>query len=93
MNKEIEKLLFNPIRLKIISFLMTVEHCKFKALIEVTNATKGNLSIQLKKLSEAGYIKIIKSFEKNYPKTICSITNKGKKSFELFFKVLQSYNK
>jgi len=93
MNKDLEKLFFNPVRLKIISFLISVQRSNFKNLSEISGATKGNLSIQLKKLSEAGYIKIIKSFEKNYPKTICSITNKGKKSFELFFKVLQSYNK
>jgi DNA-binding HxlR family transcriptional regulator len=91
MNKEIEKLLFNPIRLKIISFLMTVEHGKFKALIEVTNATKGNLSIQLKKLNDKGLIKITKYFEKNYPKTECSITKKGSRSLEEFFSQLQSY--
>ena len=91
MNKEIEKLLFNPIRLKIISFLMTVEYGKFKTLIEVTNATKGNLSIQLKKLNDKGLIKITKYFEKNYPKTVCSITKKGSKSFEEFFSQLQSY--
>ena len=91
MNNEIEKLMFNPIRLKIISFLMTVEHCNFKALIEVTNATKGNLSIQLKKLNDLKLIKITKCFEKNYPKTECSITKRGVKSFENFFSELQSY--
>ena len=60
MNKEIEKLLFNPIRLKIISFLITVEYGNFNALIEITDASKGNLSIQLKKLNEAKLIKIKK---------------------------------
>ena len=90
MNKEIEKLLFNPIRLKTISFLMTVESCNFKALIDITASTKGNLSIQLKKLNEAGLIKIEKYFQKSYPTTDYSITNKGKNSFEDFFKQLQS---
>ena len=62
MNKEIEKLLFNPIRLKTISFFITVEACNFKALLEITDSTKGNLSTQLKKLNEAGLIKIEKIF-------------------------------
>ena len=66
MNKEIEKLLFNPIRLKIVSFLMTVETCNFKALLDVTESTKGNLSIQLKKLNEADLIKIKKYFQKSF---------------------------
>ena len=70
---------------------MTVEHGNFNALIEVTNATKGNLSIQLKKLNDKGLIKITKYFEKNYPKTKCSITKKGSRSFEKFFFQLESY--
>ena len=91
MNKELEKLLFNPIRLKTISFLMTVETCTFKALLDVTDSSKGNLSIQLKKLNEAGLIKIEKYFQKSYPTTDYSITNKGKKSFEEFYNQLLSY--
>jgi DNA-binding transcriptional ArsR family regulator len=88
MNKEIEKLLFNPIRLKTVSFLMTVETCNFKALLEVTGSSKGNLSIQLKKLNEAGLIKIDKYFQKSYPTTDYSITNEGKNSFEDFFQTI-----
>jgi len=91
MNKEIEKLLFNPIRLKTISFLMTVETCTFKALLDVTDSSKGNLSIQLKKLNEAGLIKIEKYFQKSYPSTDYSITKKGKKSFEEFYNQLLTY--
>ena len=91
MNKEIEKLLFNPIRLKIVSFLISVESSSFKKLIEVSGATKGNISIQIKKLEDAGFIKIKKKFEKNYPLTVCYITSKGKKSFEIFFQYLKSY--
>ena len=92
MNKEIEKLLFNPIRLKIISFLMTIERGNFKALLEITASTKGNLSIQLKKLNEADLIKIQKYFQKSYPRTDYSITKKGKISFEEFFVYLKSFD-
>ena len=91
MNKEIEKLLFNPIRLKTMSFLITVETCTFKALLDVTDSSKGNLSIQLKKLNEAGLIKIEKYFQKSYPSTDYSITKKGKKSFEEFYNQLLTY--
>jgi|TARA_B100000927_G_C16414302_1_gene448612 DNA-binding transcriptional ArsR family regulator len=91
MNKEIEKLLFNPIRLKTISFLMSVETCTFKALLETTDSTKGNLSIQLKKLNEGGLINIEKYFQKSYPTTDYSITNKGRKSFEEFYNQLMSF--
>jgi DNA-binding HxlR family transcriptional regulator len=70
---------------------MTVETCTFKALLDITASSKGNLSIQLKKLNEADLIKIHKYFQKSYPTTDYSITKKGKKSFEEFFNVLQSY--
>ena len=49
------------------------------------------MSVQLKKLNEAGFIKIKKQFVRNIPLTICKITSKGKKSFEVFFDELQSY--
>ena len=69
---------------------MTVETCTFKALLDVTASSKGNLSIQIKKLNEAGLVKIEKYFQKSYPTTDYSITEKGKTSFEDFFNQLQS---
>ena len=85
MDKSLEKLLFNPIRLKIISFLICVEKANFKKLMEITDSSKGNISVQLKKLENKGLIKINKTYFNNYPLTICKITNKGKKGFKLFF--------
>ena len=69
---------------------MTLETCTFKALLDVTASSKGNLSIQIKKLNEAGLVKIKKYFQKSYPTTDYSITEKGKTSFEDFFNQLQS---
>lgn len=92
MNKDLEKLLFNPVRLKILSFLFTVESASFKKLMEVSGATKGNISVQIKRLEDAGCLKIKKKFEGNYPLTLCNITSKGRKSFELFFISLKSYD-
>ena len=83
-----DKLLFNPIRLKIISSLINNNNCDFNFLKEVTESTQGNLSIQLKKLKEENYIEIEKTFSNNYPKTSCRITDKGKIKFEEFFNYL-----
>ena len=91
MDKELEKLLFNPVRLKILSFLFSVENASFKKLMEVSGATKGNISVQIKKLEDAELIKVRKKFEGNYPLTLCKITTKGKTSFKVFLKSLQSY--
>ena len=90
MNKTLEKLLFNPIRLKIISFLISVEKANFKKLMEVTDSSKGNVSIQIKKLENQGLIKINKTYFNNYPLTLCKITDKGKKAFKVFFDNLTS---
>ena len=56
MNKGLEKLLFNPVRLKILSFLFSIENASFKKLMEVSEASKGNISVQIKKLEDAGLI-------------------------------------
>ena len=90
MDKNLEKLLFNPIRLKIISFLISVEKANFKKLIEITESSKGNVSTQIKKLENQGLIKISKTYFNNYPLTLCQITNKGKKAFKVFFDNLKS---
>jgi predicted transcriptional regulator len=73
------------------SLLISVKEAEFTFLKEKTNATAGNLSVQINKLKEAGYIEITKQFNKNYPQTICKITAKGILAFENYVKALQSY--
>ena len=90
MDKNLEKLLFNPIRLKIISFLISVEKANFNKLMEITESSKGNVSTQIKKLESQELLKINKTYLNNYPLTLCQITNKGKKAFKVFFDNLKS---
>ena len=73
------------------SILIGVKEAEFTFLKEQTNATAGNLSVQINKLKEAGYIDISKQFKDNYPLTICRITPVGIKAFEEYVKDLQSY--
>ena len=91
MFSPLDKLLVNPTRLMIVAVLAKVENCDFNYLKQITETTQGNLSIQLKKLKESGYISIHKSFENNYPKTSCSITKVGLKAFEDHFENLKNY--
>ena len=58
---KLNPILHQELRLSIISFLSTVESANFKKLMEITNATKGNLSVQIKKLEQARYIKVKKN--------------------------------
>jgi DNA-binding transcriptional ArsR family regulator len=77
--------------LAVISLLISVKEAEFTFLKEKTNATAGNLSVQIQKLKDAGYIDVIKQFKDNYPQTICKITRHGIKAFEDYVKSLQTY--
>ena len=89
--RELDPLLHSQLRLSIISLLISVKTAEFRYLAEKTSATRGNLSIQLKKLEDAGYISISKSFRGNYPLTTCRITEKGLEAFEKYVDSLKDY--
>lgn len=89
--KELDPILHSQLRLAVMSLLISVKEAEFTFLKEKTNATAGNLSVQINKLKEAGYIEITKQFNKNYPQTTCKITAKGILAFENYVKALQSY--
>lgn len=91
--KELDPILHSQLRLAIVSLLIDVESAEFTWLLEKTGSTNGNLSIQLTKLKEKGYIEVIKSYRNNYPLTSCSITQKGKEAFYNYVKALGSYFK
>lgn len=73
------------------SLLISVKEAEFTFIKEQTNSTAGNLSVQIQKLKDAGYIDVIKRFKDNYPQTICRITPKGISAFEEYVKNLQAY--
>ncbi len=91
--KTLDPLLHSQLRLAIMSLLISVESAEFVYIKEQTAATAGNLSVQLDKLSTAGYIKVTKAFEGKKPKTTCKITAKGVNAFETYVKDLQQYLK
>jgi DNA-binding transcriptional ArsR family regulator len=91
MFKDLDPLLHSPLRLAIISLLVKEGKFDFNALKDKTGATSGNISVQLKKLEEAGYITIEKSFRKNYPHTDVSISKKGLIAFEEYVNTLKDY--
>lgn len=91
MFKELDPILHSQLRLAVISLLISVKEAEFTFLKEKTNATAGNLSVQINKLKEAGYIDVIKQFNNNYPQTICKISAKGVDAFEVYVKALQTY--
>jgi len=93
MLKELNPLLHSELRLAIMSILIGVESADFVYLKEETQATSGNLSVQIDKLSTAGYITVEKGYKGKIPKTTCKITNKGEKAFAEYVSALKSYIK
>jgi DNA-binding transcriptional ArsR family regulator len=89
--KELDPILHSQLRLAVVSLLISVREAEFTFLKEKTNATAGNLSVQINKLKDAGYVEVTKQFSNNYPQTICKITKKGIESFETYVNALQSY--
>ena len=73
------------------SLLISVKEAEFNFLKDKTNSTAGNLSVQISKLKETGYIDITKQFHNNYPQTICKITEAGIEAFDIYVKALQTY--
>ena len=91
MFKELDPILHSQLRLAVMSLLISVKEAEFTFIREKTNATAGNLSVQINKLKDAGYIQVIKQFNNNYPQTICKITKEGIDAFDAYVKALQSY--
>lgn len=91
MFKDLNPILHSQLRLAVMSLLISVREAEFTFIREKTNSTAGNLSVQIQKLKEAGYIEVSKQFKDNYPLTICRITKPGIKAFEEYVTNLQSY--
>ncbi len=91
--KVLDPLLHSQLRLAVMSVLISVESAEFTYLKEKTEATAGNLSVQLDKLSTAGYIEIEKSFKGKRPLTTCRVTRKGVEAFEAYVEALKQYIK
>jgi len=91
MFKDLDPLLHSQLRLAVMSLLISVDSAEFTFIKEKTNSTAGNLSVQLDKLNEAGYISVEKSFKGKKPLTTGKITRKGLKAFEEYVENLKQY--
>lgn len=91
MFRELDPLLHSQLRLAIISLLVGLDEADFVYLKERTEATVGNLSVQIDKLSQAGYIEVEKGFEGKRPRTVCRITAQGRKAFAQYVDALKDY--
>ncbi len=91
MFKPLDPLLHSELRLAVMSLLVGVKEAEFSFIKEKTNASAGNLSVQISKLNDAGYITVKKTFKENYPLTTCKITPKGVSAFDNYVKTISGY--
>jgi len=91
MFKDLDPLLHSQLRLAITSILISSVEADFVFIREKTKATAGNLSVQIEKLREAGYISVEKTFRGKMPRTTCRITSAGISAFEKYVVALSSY--
>lgn len=93
MFRDLDPLLHSQVRLAIMTLLLNSKSAEFSFLLEKINTTKGNLSFQLKKLQNANYITIIKTFKNNYPLTTVRISEKGIDAYQKYIDNISDYFK
>ena len=81
---DIDRLVHEPVRLKILAYLSEVESADFVFLVSRLGLTVGNLSAHISKLSDANYISVEKTFKNNRPHTMISLTAKGREAFKSY---------
>ena len=89
--KPLDPLLHSELRLAVMSILLDADSADFVYLKAETGATSGNLSVQLDKLSNAGYITVTKGFVGKKTRTTCQVTEQGRKAFEDYVNALKDY--
>ena len=91
MFPKLDPILHSELRLAVMSILAGVEDADFSFIKAQTGATAGNLSVQIDKLSAAGYITVEKGFKGKMPRTTCRITPSGVEAFRNYVKALKKY--
>ena len=91
--RPLNPLLHSELRLAVMSLLVSVGEADFVYLRKQTRATAGNLSVQLEKLRQAGYIDITKKFIGKRPNTSCRLTKEGMAAFEEYVEAIKEYLK
>lgn len=80
---------FNPLlqgelRLKVMVALDSLESANFMYLCEITGSTRGNMSVQITTLRDAGYLEVSKSGSGPTSRSVCRITRKGAEALHAY---------
>ena len=90
---EIDRLVHEPVRLRALTLLSSVKEAEFSFLLRALQLTNGNLSVHMRKLEEAGYVAMSKTFVGRVPRTMFAITPAGKRALEQYWRTLDKLRK
>jgi DNA-binding transcriptional ArsR family regulator len=86
----LDRVIHEPARLTLMALLSSVVSADFLFLLKESKLTKGNLSVQLSRLEEAGYVEVEKTFRGKIPHTEYRMTKEGRSAFKQYRKTLSS---
>jgi DNA-binding HxlR family transcriptional regulator len=86
----IDEVIHGRLRLGVMAYLSGVGTADFNELKDRLQATDGNLSVHLRKLEEAGFVEITKSFQGRKPLTRASMTETGRDAFIRYLDAMSS---
>lgn len=89
MKDELDKVIHQPIRTRIMAILVSQGECDYSSLKRQLELTDGHMSTHMKELLSSGYVEMEKAFVENKPKTTYSVTKEGKKKFAEYVNALK----
>lgn len=87
---EIDRLIHEPARLRVLTLLDAVKEADFSFIVRALGLTNGNLSVHIRKLEDAGYVSMTKTFVSRVPKTMFCITPRGKRALKHYWQTLDA---
>ena len=85
---DLDRTIHEPARLRVLTILSGVDTADFKFLLTALGLSKGNLSSHISRLEDAGYVKVMKSFNGKIPHTDYKLTNTGRKALSDYWATL-----
>ena len=89
--RDIDDVIHGRVRLAIMAFLSGAGSADFTLLRKKVGVTDGNLSVHIRKLEEAGYIRVEKKFSARRPLTICHLSKKGREAWIAYIARMQEF--
>ena len=89
----LDRIVHEPARLRIMMILSGIDEADFNFMLSTLEMTRGNLSSHMDRLEQAGYVKILKSFNGKLPHTSYRLSKMGEKALSKYWETLEDIRK